>query len=460
MQLRDNIRLIKRYWGLLVLAALMGAGAGTLLSTLQTPTYSASTRVFVSAQPGETPADLTEGSNYTLARVASYATLVDSQRVLDGAIASLGLSENYWTVAERIRASIVPETTVIEISAESDTPQGAVALADATAASLSETVAAIESAPGAESPVQLAIVQQARTPEKPVHPVLAVYVALGAALALVAAAAFVLIREALDMRIHGERDINAVTDAPILATIAVDSKSKQRPLVVHADPLSARAESYRVLRTSLQFIELKGRSRTFVITSPAAGAGKSTTIANLALALADAGQRVILVDADLRQPKLAKYMGIEGAVGLTDVLTGNAALGDVIQPWLDTSLSVLAAGRIPPNPSELLGSKVMVALIAQLEADFEYVLFDSPPLLPVADAVVLSEHVSEVIVVVSAGRTTKHHLAMAARRLRSVGSQVGGVVLTMVPARGAETYDYGRDRAVAASLTPRPTSTP
>lgn len=459
MELRDYVRILKKYWVVLVTMALFGGAAGFVASSMQSPTYEASTRVFVSAQPAETAAELAQASNYTSARVGSYAALADSQRVLDEVIASLGLAEGYWSLAERVSASIVPETTVIEITAESDTPDGAVAIADATAASLTAAIEAIESPAGQDSPVQLAVVQQARAPSSPTHPIPTIYVALGALLGLALAAGLAQLRSALDTRIHGESDVRAATDAPILGAIAFNPKAKQRPLVVHADPLSAGAESYRALRTSLQFVEVDGRSRTFVVTAPTAGVGKSTTTANLALALADAGQRVILVDADLRQPKLAEYMGLDPSVGLTDVLIGRAELGDVVQPWGTTSLSVLPAGQIPPNPSELLGSKVMAALIATLGAQFDWVLFDSPPLLPVTDAAVLSEHVNAVVMVVSAGRTTKHQLEMAAQRLRMVDTQVVGVVLTMTPTRGADAYRLRGKRVAPAARAPRTPAT-
>jgi len=460
VELREYIRILKKYWVLLATMALLGGGAGLLAASLQTPTYVASTRVFISAQPSASAVELAQGSDYAAARVASYASLADSQAVLDEVIASLGLAEGYWSLADRITATIVSGTTIIEIEAESATPGDAVALANATAAALVETVESIESPAGQDSPVQLEIVQQARAPESATHPVTTIYVALGALLGLALAAGLAQLRTALDTRIHGERDVRAATDAPILGAIAFNARAKQRPLVVHSEPLSAGAESYRALRTNLQFVEVAGRSRAFVVTAPTAGTGKSTTTANLALALADAGQRVVLVDADLRQPKLADYLGVDGSVGLTDVLIGRADLGDVIQPWGTTSLSVLPAGQIPPNPSELLGSKVMAALISSIGAQFDWVLFDSPPLLPVTDTSVLAEHVKSAVMVVSAGRTTKHQLEMAAQRLRMVDAQVVGVVLTMMPTRGADAYRYRGKRNGPAARVTRPATTP
>jgi capsular exopolysaccharide synthesis family protein len=165
---------------------------------------------------------------------------------------------------------------------------------------------------------------------------------------------------------------------------------------------------------------------------------------NLAIALADSGARVLLVDADLRRPKVHEYLGLEGAVGLTDLLIGRAEPEDVIQPWGKHDLFVLPAGKIPPNPSELLGSSGLVSLIAEFNRAFDVVLFDSAPLLPVTDGAILARTVGGTIVVCAAGRTHKNQLKGAFSVLRNVNAPVSGVVLTMLPTKGPDAYGYGR----------------
>ncbi len=145
-----------------------------------------------------------------------------------------------------------------------------------------------------------------------------------------------------------------------------------------------------------------------MISSSIPGEGKSTIAINLAVSLADAGARVILVDADLRRPSIAEYLGIEGGVGLTTVLIGRAEVEDVVQPLGTTSLDLLPAGQIPPNPSELLGSTAMADLLERLSASYDMVLLDSPPLLPVTDAVVLSNLAGGALVVVGVIASTGH----------------------------------------------------
>jgi capsular exopolysaccharide synthesis family protein len=194
----------------------------------------------------------------------------------------------------------------------------------------------------------------------------------------------------------------------------------------------------------LQFLDADRTDRSFVITSSIESEGKSTTSANLAIALADTGSRVLLVDADLRRPKIANYLGLEGAVGLTDILIGRAELQDVIQPWGRAKLFVLPAGHIPPNPSELLGSARMEHIIAEFNRAFDVVIFDTPPLLPVTDAAILAKKVGGAIIVVAAGLAHKNQLKGAVTALENVGAPISGLVLTMLPTTGPDAYGYGR----------------
>jgi capsular exopolysaccharide synthesis family protein len=181
------------------------------------------------------------------------------------------------------------------------------------------------------------------------------------------------------------------------------------------------------------------------------GEGKTTTTVNLAISLAQAGQRVIVVEGDLRRPQLASYLGLEGAVGLTSVLIGRASLDEALQPWGEAGLQVLAGGPTPPNPSELLGSHGMHELLRTREGRADLVLLDSPPLLPVTDAALLSMVASGAVLVVRADRTRREQ-AHALDSLEAVGARVLGAVLNMAPTRGPDAYQYNyRPRAGAAS---------
>ena len=171
--------------------------------------------------------------------------------------------------------------------------------------------------------------------------------------------------------------------------------------------------------------------------------GKTTTAVNLALTLAQAGQRVLLVEADLRRPRVGAVLGMDSAIGLTTVLVGRVPLLDALQDYRETGLTVLASGATPPNPAELLQSHAMGEVLYDLRQKFEVVIIDAPPLLPVTDAALLGSQADGVLLVVRHGKTTREQLGLAAERLAAVGARTIGVVMNMVPVRRLQGYGYG-----------------
>lgn len=445
VELRDYLRVLRKYWILIVALTLIGVGAAATYSLLQTPIYSSSAKVFVSIQSSDNVQELAQGNTFTQQRVKTYADLVNTPIVLLPVAAKLGLNVTTDQLSKQVTASAPLDTTLIEIIATDPDPVRAADIANATAESLTGVVSNIETPEkGDSSPVKLTRVQEASVPVKPVSPNVPLNIALGLLVGLVIGIAFAVLRETLDTRIRNERDVEQVTGLPIMGGIAFDPKAQQRPLIVQADPRSPRSESFRSLRTNLQFLDVTDQPRSYVVTSSIQSEGKSTTASNLAIALTDAGHRVLLIDADLRRPKLASYFDIEGAVGLSDVLIRRATLEDTIQSWGRGRLSILPAGAVPPNPSELLGSAIMQQLITGLEREFDYVLLDAPPLLPVTDAALLARHTGGALLVVAAGRTHKNQLKGAIESLAHVNASVAGLVMTMVPTKGPDAYGYAR----------------
>ena len=194
----------------------------------------------------------------------------------------------------------------------------------------------------------------------------------------------------------------------------------------------------------MQFVDVDKDSKVFVVTSSLPQEGKTTTSENLAITLAQAGQRVALVDGDLRRPKIADNLRLESAVGLTTVLVGHHSLDNAIQNSSIENLWVLTSGATPPNPSELLQSHAMTDVLAQLRKTFDVIVIDAPPLLPVTDAALLTSQSDGALIVVRHGKTTKDQLRHAVERLEAVGGRTLGVVLNMVPhRRSADAYGYG-----------------
>jgi capsular exopolysaccharide synthesis family protein len=446
VELRDYIHILRKSWVLILVLALVGVGAAATFSILQTPKYSATAKVFVSTQSSGTTSELQQGASFTVQRVKTYSDLVGTSVVLLPVIASLDLGIPAGDLAKQITASAPLDTSIIDITVVDTDPVRAADIANATSQSLTAVVQDFETSQATDSisPVKLTRAQEASVPSVPVSPNVPLNIVLGALVGLALGVGIAVLRETLETRIRNEHDVEQITDVAILGGIVFDPKAQERPLIVHVDPRSPRAESFRTLRTNLQYLDVGRADRSFVITSSIESEGKSTTGANLAIALADTGARVLLVDADLRRPKIADYMGLEGAVGLTDVLIGRAELKDVIQPWGRNKLYVLPAGHVPPNPSELLGSGRMVHYIAEFNTAFDVVIYDAPPLLPVTDAAILAKGVGGAIIIVAAGRTHKNQLKGAISALDNVGAPVSGLVLTMLPTKGPDAYGYGR----------------
>jgi polysaccharide biosynthesis transport protein len=225
-------------------------------------------------------------------------------------------------------------------------------------------------------------------------------------------------------------------------------KDRDKPRVVSVvDPNSPTAEAYRALRTSLLFLALDRPVRVLQITSPSASEGKTTTLANLGVSMASAGRRVVISCSDLRRPRIHDFFGLTNDVGLTSVVLGEVALKDALQPvpGID-GLSILASGPLPPNPSELLSSVRVAEVFASLQEDFDLVLLDSPPVLPVTDAAVLSRQADALLLVATAGGTTRREFSRAVELLRQVDAPLIGSVLNGVAGEGGYGYAYGYSR--------------
>lgn len=422
---------------------MIGLLLGGVASILTKPTYTSQTQLFVAIQNSGSVQELQQGNTFSQARVQSYVKTVTTPVVLQPAIDALGLSISAQELSERVTASTDVNTVLINISVSDQSAVQAAAIAQAVATSLVEAVDTLEKPrTGGTSPVSLSIITPAQAPTLPSAPNTRLYLLFGFIAGLAAGVGSAVLRTTLDNRVRGEADLRRVTEAPLLGGISFDQEASKKPLLTQAAPQSPRAESFRQLRTNLQFANVSGQAKTVLITSSLPGEGKSTTATNLAIALSEAGQSVCLVDADLRRPMVNEYLGLDRSVGLTTALVGGASIDDVLQPWGEGNLYVLVSGQIPPNPSELLGSQAMGHLINELEVSFDTIIIDAPPLLPVTDAAVLAQHVGGVVLVVGVQKIKQHDLEKSLKALQMVGSNVLGVVLNRLPSKGPDAYTY------------------
>ncbi|CAN7469709.1 polysaccharide biosynthesis tyrosine autokinase [Terrabacter sp. LjRoot27] len=446
MELQDYLNVIRKRWMIIAAVALVTLGLAAAYTALTPRTYAATTQFFVSTSGDDTTSSLAQGNTFTQARVKSYSQLLESPKVLDPVIKKVGLDTTADRLASQVTSTIPLDTVIIDVSVTSGSPASAQRIAAAVGDVFPQTIQEIERKQGQESPVKVTVVKEAAVDTTPVSPKPTRNLALGLVLGLLLGFGVALLRDVLDKSVKSQRDLEAVTDRTILGGIAFDTDASAHPLIVQVDPRSQRAEAFRSLRTNLQFIDVANPPKSIVVTSSLPGEGKSTTTANLALSLAETGLKVVVIEGDLRRPRLLDYLGFEGSVGLTDVLVGRVEVDDVLQPFGRTGLRLLGAGPIPPNPSELLGSANMEQLVEDLSERFDYVLIDAPPLLPVTDAAVLSTIVDGAIVVVGAGVAQREHVRRALDSLEAVNGSVLGLILNRVKAKesggGYGTYEY------------------
>lgn len=440
MAVRALLQLLRHHWRLILACVLVTVATAGVVVWQTTPQYSASARLFVSTRLQDST-QAYEGSLFSEQRVASYSRLATDPALMSRVIERLQLEMTPHDLAGHITAQVLPETVILQIDAQAPSPAGAERLAAVTAAELSTYIEELETPVGeARSPIKATFVSS--SPPVLAAPKPARNFTLAVGLGLVVGLAAAVLRELLETTIRGAEDVGEAANAAVMGTIGFDSSAAKTPLARSSDPRSARAEAFRMLRTNLQFVDVDKDSRVFVVTSAMPGEGKTTTSIDLASSFAQTGQRVLLLEGDLRGAKIAGRLRLEPEIGLTTVLVGGTPFEQAIQYGSETELAVLTSGTIPPNPAELLQTDAMRDVLRQARKDFDIVLIDAPPLLTVTDAALLAAQSDGALVVVQHGRTTKEQLRHAVQRLHAVDARAVGVVLNMVP-KGAQQGSYG-----------------
>ena len=445
MDLRTYLQIFRRHYRLMATIVLACIGLAVLQTASSPNIYVSGATLFVSAQDGSSSGSLASnlsGELLVQQRVKSYADILQSQRLAD--MVAKDLSIDVGQVAGHITASVPLDTVLLKLSVKSTDPQLAMQIANGAATRFATFVQEIEKpVDGGPPSIKVSVTQPALAATSPTSPKPVTNLVLGFLAGLALAVAVALGRQALDTRVNTTDLAADLVGAPVLGVVSFDNDARKTPLIVQVSPNSVRAEAFRTMRTNLQFIDVDHELTSLVITSSIAGEGKSTTCCNLAISLAQAGARVIIVEADLRRPRIAEYMGLEGAIGLTSVLLGNISLADALQPWGDGQLQVLASGPLPPNPSELLGSAQMDRLLRELEDLADIVLIDAPPLLPVTDAAVLGTMTSGLLMIVAATHTRQEQVKRAALTATTAGGLILGTIFNKVPKKGVDSYGYG-----------------
>lgn len=461
MELRDYLRGLRRHWLAIILMTLVGVGAGYGWTLLQTPVYTAGASGYVQSTLTEDVGLTTLGDSLARSRVQSYLDIAGWRSVAENAIDDLDLETTPEQLVTRVSVENPADTVIIKISAEAATPESARDLAEAWIRAMIVEIDKIEGdGTSGSAPVTVIPGDSASLPSRPTFPDLQTSMIVGGVLGLGFGIGFAMIRTVSDRRIRTAEDVEQKTGVAVVGMIPlVASLDGGNRLIDPAEAISGKgntfavAEALRALRTNLQFMDVDHPPKTIVVTSPLPGDGKSTIACNLALTLAAAGTTVVLVDGDLRRSMVATTMGLPGGAGLSDVLAGRATLVEVLQRTpKSNNLLVLAAGSVPPNPSEVLGSERMHALLADL-TKHATVIIDAPPLLPVTDGAVLTHQADGALVVVTTGKTTHDMLDKALDTLEKARGRALGIVLNKSPLRGADAspYSYAYRREYAAT---------
>ena len=472
MTLSGYARVLRKRWRTVVTVALLCALAAFGITALLPKSYVAQSTSFVSiagapsTAKASAPDTLYQNSQFALNQVSSYPEIVTSPAVLQPVINELDLDTTVRELKAQVTATNPVDTVLLNIQATSSSPERARAIANSVAQHLGSLVETLETPRrGGASPVKVTTAVPAGLPLTPASPRPALNLALGLLLGVALGALVAAARERLDTTVKSPDDLQDITGASPLGAIRNDAVAKRNPLLL-TSARRATVEEFRSIRTSLRYVDVDKPPSQIVISSAIEGEGKSVLACNIAMIMAQGQMRVCLVEADLRRPQVSTNLGIDGSVGLTEVVAGEVDLDEVLVNWNRGTLTVLPAGATPPDPSHLLGSHAMNEVLERLRATFDVVIIDAPPVLPVSDAAILGAMSDGVILVARHGRVTREQVRHALESLDAVNARLIGTVLNAVPAKTRESrygpaYGYqvnDTDRAPVEVKSPRVTS--
>jgi tyrosine-protein kinase len=456
MDIDAYIHLMRAHRVVIGLCLLAGVAMAGVIALAYPAPYQASVQLYGSSgaiSTGEGTAY--EGQRYTQQRMRSYATLLAGRAGAEAVRERLSLSESVESIRHKIRVSVPPNSSIATISARDASPQLAKAIAQVLGSEAPSLIAALES-PGKRErlPIQLSVVNPAQVPTARIASK-AIYLALGALLGLLAGIGSALWRERSDDQIRSGADASSAAAAPLLGTIGKRSTLNPAPLMA-SDPLSPHAEAYRSLRSHLAMATGEQRQpRALMVSSAVPGEGKTEVVANLGLALAQAGEHVVVVDANLRSPRLAALLDLPSEVGLTNLLAGTTTLRLALRRQPASSLEVLPSGSPCPTPAELFEGERWKAVLDELTDGFDWVLVDAPAVLAATDPLVIAPATSGVLLVCRHGTTGRDELRKACQALRMVEIEPIGVVLNRAapPHRGRRNDNERAFRAAGGNGT-------
>lgn len=449
MNLKDLLRVAKKNLVIVFLTSSMGVISAFFYVQMQVPMYRSEVQLFVT-----TPASsadfgaLVQGSTFSEQRIKSYSQIINSPIVLIPVIAKLNLTTTPTQLAKQISAQAPVGTVLINLVVNNPDPNLASNIANAVGDQFEKTVSQLEFGLNSES-IRVSVVTAAQPASGPASPRTKILLLLGLLIGFSVGFGVAILRVIFDQAVKSYQDL---LDFPLLAVIGFDEAIPKKPLLKDLDTYSPYAESIRYLRTN---VVTKNNSaangQVVVMSSSLPGEGKTTQALNLATSLGQAGFKTLYIEADLRRPSSHKYLKtIRSVNGVSNLLfigrnitISKSRVLKQIKTGIIDSCSYLPAGKLTKKSVESLNAEQISTLYGQLRKSFDFIVVDTPPILPVSDAKLLSENADQIILIVKAGSTRKSHFRVATESLGAHNRSRIGVILNMVPLGGRDYEDYG-----------------
>lgn len=445
LTVRDFARILRHRWKIVsaaIVIAILGAVAHSLLAD---PQYEASTRLFVSTTSDGNNTQTNDGGLFAQRRVLSYTELLTGDVLAQRTIDKLGLDMGASELKDKIVANAPTDTVLIDVTVMDSSASRARDIANTLSDEFVVMAAGLETPVlGAQPNARVVVQQRAELPDAPVAPKSKRNVAIAAVLGALVGVFIALVRDRLDDSMRDPAALEKSTGIGLVGDLPFDAERRRNPVIAFDTDHSPSAEAFRDLRVNVRFQEVADGPRALLIASAMPGDGRTTTAVNLAAAIAQAGHNVVVVDGDLRRPRVAQYLGLDGQAGLSTVLEERATLDEALQQTRLPRLTALTAGVLPASPAELLESRAAADVLGELGRRFDYVIVDSPSLLR-SDAAILAASCQGVLVVARSGKTKRKQLTAAISTLQRAGAPLLGAVLTMTPAKKRSKADdyYG-----------------
>jgi capsular exopolysaccharide synthesis family protein len=443
MSMARAIVVLRKRWYIVLAATLLGGICTFAVSSTLTPIYHSTSSLYFSLRTGSSGSDINQGSTYTQNQMLSFARLATSAAVLAPVSEEVDGDLTETDLRRMMNVTIPQNTVVLDIRVGSPDRELAAEVANLLADSL---ITAVDEVAPVDAAGTSTVTAQTIEPATPANfqtsPNKQQDAVLGALAGFLFSSVAVVLASALDRRVRSASTLKEITALPLLGSIEqTPISSDPRPVVIR-QPNGSGAESFRQVRSGLRFASASHETRSLAVTSSIATEGKTWLAVNLAVVVAETGTRVLLIDADLRRPRVADSFGIAGAVGLTTVLIDAIPLRSAVQSSVRPTLDILPSGAVPPNPSELLVSARMNELIKEVADAYDLVVIDTAPVQAVADATVIAHLVDSTVIVADTTRVRRAQLAATIEALERTGAHISGVILNRVKARPHESYYY------------------